>query len=275
MEVSGNTVLITGGTSGIGLEFAAQLLRLGNAVIVTGRDQARLDLTREKLPAVHTFRSDVSDPDEIEALFDAVIGEFPRLNFLINNAGVMCRVDLRDPRTGLHGITTEIDTNLSGTVRMVKQFLPHLRRQESAAIMNVSSGLAFVPLPISPVYCATKAALHSFTQSLRVQLRGTNVTVFELAPPITETALFNTDFGANPIRGAKPMAVQELVNRAIEGIAKDRVEIRPGLSNVLWLMSRIAPGFMLERLSKSVANLLADANGDAIREPAGNPGKAS
>ena len=118
----------------------------------------------------------------------------------------------------------EVEINLNGPIRMVAQFLPRLKRQERAAIVNVSSGLGFVPLAIAPIYSATKAAIHSFTQSLRLQLKNTNVAVFELAPPITETALFKDGISISDA-GVKPMDVKKLVQDAIAGIEKDRLEI--------------------------------------------------
>jgi hypothetical protein len=135
---------------------------------------------------------------------------------------------------------------------MVKQFLPHLKSQGFAAIVNVSSGLAFVPLPIAPIYCAAKAGVHSFTQSLRVQLRNTRIKVFELAPPMTRTPLFAGDIRADDVKGIPMMDVSKMVSQAIKGLERDQLEIRPGLSNVLKLMSRLAPQFILNRLSRSV-----------------------
>jgi uncharacterized oxidoreductase len=132
---------------------------------------------------------------------------------------------------------------------MIQQFLPHLKSRKGAIIVNVSSGLAFIPMPISPVYCATKAAIHSFTRSLRVQLEGTGVTVIELAPPGVETPLFRGEF-AEELQGEKGMDVQVLVSKAIAGIEAGKPEIRPGLSNLLKIMSRVAPQFMFNQLAK-------------------------
>ena len=247
MKVSGNTILITGGSSGIGFEFAAQMLKLGNTVIITGRHQSGLEEAQRKLPGVHAFQSDVSDANAIVLLFDTVIRTFPELNVLVNNAGIMRKINLQNignhAANDLVDITREIETDLIGPVRMVRQFLPHLKTKSAAAIVNVSSGLAFVPLPIAPIYCAAKAGVHSFTQSLRVRLRNTNVKVFELVPPMTRTALFAKDIRSGDVKGIPMMDVGKLVGHAIEGLEKDHLEIRPGLSNVLKLMSRIAPQF--------------------------------
>lgn len=246
MKLKQRTVLITGGTSGIGLELARQLLGRGNTVIVTGRDQDRLGAATQALPGVHTFKSDVSDPEAIAALHEAVLSRFPALDTLVNNAGIMRNVKLTE-EPAIEDVTREIEVNLSGPVRMIQQFLPHLKTRPGALIVNVSSGLAFVPLPAAPVYCAAKAGLHSFTQSLRVQLQGTGVTVVELAPPGVETPLFRGEF-ADETRGQKPMSVQVLAERAIAGIEAGKLEIQPGLANVLKAMGRIAPRFMLKQM---------------------------
>ena len=248
MKLEKRTVLITGGTSGIGLELAKQLLERDNTVIITGRDQEKLDATKRALPGVHLFKSDVSNPGAITALHESVLAQFPALDTLVNNAGIMRNLKLSQDRD-LNDVTREIEINLSGSVRMVQQFLPHLLTRKGALIVNVSSGLAFVPFPVSPVYCATKAAIHSFTQSLRVQLEGTAVTVIELAPPAVETPLLRGEF-AEEMKNQKGMDVNILARRAISGIEAGNLEIRPGLSNVLKAMSRIAPQFMLKQMAK-------------------------
>jgi uncharacterized oxidoreductase len=259
MKLSNNTILITGGTSGIGFEMANQFLRLRNSVIITGRDAARLEAAKTKLPGVHTFQSDASDTKAIAILFEKVTREFPDLNVLINNAGIMRKINLNEQGSQSEDLCREIEINLNGPIRMVQQFLPHLKKKENAAIMNVSSGLAFVPLPVSPVYCATKAGLHSFTLSLRVQLKNTRVKVFELAPPATQTDLLGS-FDADDMKGTSIMGVVEMVQRAIKGFESDEMEIRPGQSNTLKLMSRIAPQFILNQLSRPVDRLLAESD---------------
>jgi uncharacterized oxidoreductase len=248
MKLNGKTILITGGTSGIGLELAQQLLHRGNSVIVTGRDPGKLDATKRALPGVHTFESDVSDPEAIARLYQSVLAQFPALDTLINNAGIMRNLNLNLDRD-LTDVTREIEINLIGPVQMVQKFLPHLKSRKGALIVNVSSGLAFIPLPLSPVYCAAKAALHSYTQSLRVQLNGSGVTVVELAPPGVETPLFRGEF-AEEMKGEKAMDVRVLAQKGIAGIEAGKLEIRPGLSNVLKAMSRIAPQFMFRQMAK-------------------------
>src|SRR6266576_2767961 len=241
MKLTSNTILITGGASGIGYELTKQLTALGNTILITGREQAKMDHAKAAFPKIHTFRSDVSDPKAIATLYEEVTKQFPELNILINNAGIMREINVHDKAGSLEDITREIEINLSGPIRMVKQFLPHLKTKSEAAIMNVSSSLAFVPLPISPVYCAAKAGLHSFTQSLRVQLKDTGVKVFEVAPPATETELLSD------MKGVSIMKVDAMVADSIAGMKAGKVEIRPGQANSLKLMSRLAPDFILKQ----------------------------
>jgi uncharacterized oxidoreductase len=255
MQLSGNTILITGGGSGIGLELAKELLGRRNTVIVTGRSKERLDQAKKRFPEIHVIQSDVSQPREIQALVEKVTKEFPELNILINNAGVMRTINLAVDKGSREDLTEEIDINLKGPIRMTQAFLPHLKAKPRAAIVNVSSGLAFVPLPISPVYCATKAALHSFTLSLRAQLKKTNVLVFELAPPATQTEILS-DFDPEDMKGVSVMKVGDMVRVALAGMEQDRLEIRPGQSNQLRFMSRLAPNFILKQMSKSVDRML-------------------
>jgi len=256
MELKNNTILITGGTSGFGLEFAKRLLELGNTVIVTGRDPVKLASARKNLAGLQTYQSDVSDPNEIADLYAKVIAQFPKLNILINNAGEMRKMSLHDTSIGLVDITREIETNLMGPIRMVQAFLPHLKQMKSAAILNVTSGLALVPFPITPIYGATKSGLRSYTKSLRVQLKNTKIKVFELVAPAAKTPLNDQFIGMEGFEG-KLMDPVELVDTALKGLEKDKYEIYPGIARMLLIMSRIAPGFILKMLSKAGANEMA------------------
>ena len=248
MKLRQRTILITGGTSGIGFELARQLLARGNTVIVTGRDAQRLADAQRRLPGLHGVVSDVADPGAIAALHAEVTTRFPALDVLVNNAGIMRNLDLARPHA-LADVTREIDVNLRGPLQMVQQFLPQLHARGEAAIVNVSSGLAFVPLAISPVYSAAKSALHAYTRALRVQLADSGVRVFEIAPPPVETRLMRTEFEAE-LKGSKGMSVEALASQAIAGIERGRDEIRPGLANVLKAMSRIAPEFMFRQMNR-------------------------
>lgn len=257
MELSNNTILITGGTSGFGFEFAKRFIDLGNTVIITGRNVQKLEETKKQLPEVHTIQSDVSRPDDIKNLYHKVTQTFPGLNILINNAGEMRKLILRE-KHDIQDVTREIDINLSGPIRMVQQFLPHLKKQESAAILNVTSGIALMSFPLAPVYSASKAGLRSYTQSLRIQLKNTNIKVFELVAPGSNTPL-NDKFTAN--RDVNPrmlMAPDKIVNDALKGLKSNRYEIFPGISKLIRVMSRLAPKFMLAQAAKMGEKAFSD-----------------
>ena len=255
MELSNNTILITGCTSGFGYEFANRLLALGNTVIITGRDQAKLDLTKKKLPGVHTFQSDVSKAEDIKQLYKNVTTQFPQLNILINNAGEMRKIDLQDESIDLDNIVREININLSGPIRMVQQFLPHLKTKSNAAIVNVTSGLALVPFPLAPVYGATKSGLRSYTKSLRVQLKNTGIKVFELVAPGSNTPL--NDKFAGDVDESMMMDPIKLIDVAIKGMQNDKFEIYPGIAKVMNIMSRLAPSVIFNQMSKIAEKSLA------------------
>lgn len=244
MDLKNSTILITGGTSGIGLELVKQLTEIGAKIIVTGRRLDALNETKRQFPKVHTFQSDVSKPKDIEQLYNEVTQQFPDLNILINNAGLMRLIDLQDTSLDLENINREIATNLSGTIQMVHQFLPHLSQKKSAAIVNVSSGIAFMPLSAAPIYSATKAGVRAYTQALRLQLEGTSVKVFEMIPPGVNTNLQN-DWAITP-DPSMMMDVEPMVSVAIKGMWKDQKELKPFLINVLKTASRIVPGLLLK-----------------------------
>jgi uncharacterized oxidoreductase len=189
MRTSGNTVLITGGGSGIGLALTETLVRRGNRVIICGRRRNRLRAAQARVPGIHCRVCDISNARSRQALVDWVLSEFKQLNLLVNNAGIQRQVNfLMGPRD-LCEADEEIGTNLIAPIHLSAQLLPQLRRKKEAAIVNISSGLAYTPLAVVPVYCATKAAVHSWSLSLRYQLRDTSVRVFEVAPPMVATEL--------------------------------------------------------------------------------------
>lgn len=189
MKISGNTILITGGASGIGEALAEALHKKDNRVIVAGRRRDALAATAKRNPGMEWLTLDVDDADAVKAFAREVTAKFPALNVLINNAGIMKPETLRAQPDGLADMEATIRTNLIAPLRLTAALLPSLLQQKQAAVMNVTSGLAFVPLAMTPTYSATKAALHSYTQSLRAQLKGTSVQVIELAPPAVQTDL--------------------------------------------------------------------------------------
>ncbi|WP_089250850.1 SDR family oxidoreductase [Rhodococcoides kyotonense] len=193
MNVNGNnTIFIPGATSGLGLGLALRLQAAGNTVIVGGRRTALLREIASAHPGIDTVEIDTSDAESISAAAATLTERHPALNTLITMAGIMEPENLLDPAS-IDVAERTISVNLLGTIRLVHAFLPHLRVQPAATLMTVSSGLAFVPLPVTPTYNATKAAVHSFTESLRVQLTDTSVRVVELVPPAVQTTLMGQE----------------------------------------------------------------------------------
>lgn len=190
MDITGNTIFIPGATSGIGLGLALRLRAKGNTVIVGGRRTELLEQIAAQHPGIGTIAIDTADPASITVARDELASRYPALDTLITMAGIMEPEDLRDP-AALEVAERTVAVNLLGPIRLVHAFLPGLLTQPSATVMTVSSGLAYVPLPATPTYNATKAAIHSYTESLRVQLTGSNVQVIELVPPATRTTLMN------------------------------------------------------------------------------------
>jgi uncharacterized oxidoreductase len=188
MKIENNTVLITGGATGIGLALAERFLQAGSTVAICGRREDKLNEAQTKHPQLITRACDVADNGERVALLEWVTRELPALNVLINNAGIQQRYSLQQP-LDWRQMHNEIAINFDAPVHLSTLFIPHLMQQPRAAILNVSSGLAFVPMAGTPVYCATKAALHSFTMSLRHQLAGTSIEVIEIIPPAVQTDL--------------------------------------------------------------------------------------
>ncbi|MFZ1941479.1 MAG: SDR family oxidoreductase [Terracidiphilus sp.] len=197
MNLTGNSILITGGGSGIGRGLAEALHAQGNHVIIAGRRQQALDETRAANPGMYSLTVDLRHPSSLRDFAAKATAEFPSINMLINNAGIMRRESLLAQQPDLSDAEAIVATNLLGPIRLTAALLPHLLKQPRAAIINVSSGLAFMPMGVTPTYCATKAALHSYTQSLRCQLRKTKIEVYELIPPYVQTDLLD---GANDPR---------------------------------------------------------------------------
>lgn len=260
MKLSDHTILVTGGSAGIGLAFATKFLELGNQVIITGRRKSRLDQVKKNHPGLHTIASDVSDAASVASLAAEVRERFPRLDVLMNNAGVMVSRNLGVPAADLAALTSEIDINVNGTIRTTSALIDVIRANRGT-IINVSSALAFVPLTSAPIYCATKAAIHSYTSSLRFQLQDAGVQVVELMPPAVKTELTE---GMSEGSGIKLITTDELVAAAIKALEAGKVEIRPGQSNQLHWMSRLAPGVingMLHKASKPLIPGVGESSG--------------
>jgi uncharacterized oxidoreductase len=204
MQTTGNTILITGGTSGIGRALAEAFHQLGNQVIIAGRRQSLLDEVSRANPGMTAAVLDVQDIGSLSAFAASVAQQHPKLNVLINNAGIMKPENLADGSDNSAAIDSTIATNLTAPLHLTAALLPHLKKQPAATIITVTSGLAFIPLALTPTYCATKAAIHSWTQSLRFQLRSTSVQVLELAPPYVQTELMGPHQTQDP--RAMPLA---------------------------------------------------------------------
>lgn len=204
MNPTGNTILITGGGSGIGRGLAEAFHRQGNQVIIAGRRQSVLDETVAANPGMKSLTLNIEDAAAIQSFAAKVAADFPSLNVVINNAGIMKPENLAADSIDLSTAESIITTNLLGPLRLTAALLPTLKKQPRATIATVSSGLAFMPLAMTPTYCATKAAIHSWTQSLRYQLRDTSIEVLELAPPYVQTELNGPRQAADP--RAMPLA---------------------------------------------------------------------
>ncbi|QHT58574.1 SDR family NAD(P)-dependent oxidoreductase [Paenibacillus lycopersici] len=234
MKLTGNTILITGGSAGIGLAFAERFAKAGNTVIVTGRREHVLRQAKEKLPALVTRVSDLNVESERIALFDWVTANYPDVNVLVNNAGIQQRMNLlkADAKHNWGYFNQEITTNIEAPFHLAMLFAPFFAAQADAAIINVTSGLAYTPLAIAPIYSATKAALHSFTMSLRHQLSETSVEVIEVAPPAV-----NTDLGGAGLHThGEPL--DAFADGIMKGLEEGLAEIGYGSSVARLRMSR-------------------------------------
>lgn len=246
MNTSNNTVLISGGSAGIGFELARLLSEKGNTVIITGRNRERLQQAAASLKGVTPIVADVSKEDDIERLVQQVYTDFPQLNLVINNAGRALVYSLATENIdAFEKAQDEMLTNYLSVIRLNEKLLPLLKKQEAAAIVNVSSVVAFVPGSLA-TYSASKAALHSYTQSLRLALqKDTKVAVFELMPPLVDTE-FSAPIGGK--KGISPQAVAEQFLRALE---QDEWEIRVGKTEDMYRLYLSSPEEALKLMNQT------------------------
>ena len=235
MQTNGNTILITGGGSGIGRELAHKWHDLDNTVIVAGRTQASLDETAAGHANIHTMIVDVGDADDLARFAKKVVEVHPAINVLVNNAGIMRFEDITEERE-LGDAEATIATNLLGPIRLIDGLIEHLKAQENAAIINVTSGLAFVPMPRTATYSATKAAMHSYTVSLRAKLEG-KIEVIELAPPAVQTELTP---GQSTREGYMPL--DQFIEETMLGFTAEETPQEVLTQNVLFLRNAEAEG---------------------------------
>lgn len=218
MKLTGNTIFITGGASGIGRGLAETFHKLGNQVIISGRRKHYLEQMLLANPGMQAVELDVTNPASIAAVSEKLIKDYPKLNVLINNAGTMA---IDDPANRIDDLmlASSIATNFMGPVRLTSALIDHLKCQESATVINVTSGMGFVPFAMGAVYSATKAALHSYTLTLRYQLKGSAVKVLELTPPWVQTDLLNSN------DEPRAMPLGEFINEVFTLLATDENEI--------------------------------------------------
>jgi len=240
MKTRGNTILITGGATGIGFALAETLANAGNKVAICGRRESRLKQARDRLPQIQTRACDVASESGRESLFNWVKHDLEDLNVLINNAGIQRMIDIKKGVKDLFSGASEIETNLVAPIHLSAYFAPLLLKKKEAAIINVSSGLGFVPIAAMPVYCATKAAVHSFTVSLRYQLRDTSIKVFEIVPPAVDTELGKGTAweGEQEYRGIPP---SEVARATLAALANNEYEILVGEARDLVMGARTNP----------------------------------
>jgi uncharacterized oxidoreductase len=227
MRTKDNTILITGGATGIGFALAEAFVKAGNKVLICGRREAKLQEAKRKLPQIQTRRCDLSRKEERESLCDWARDNHKELNILVNNAGIQRTIDLSKGTAELFGGEDEVQVNFVAPMHLSAYFAPFLSKKKEAAIINVSSGLGFVPIAAMPVYCATKAGIHMFTISLRYQLKDTSVKVFEIVPPAVDTELGKETTGESEqeYRGIPP---SEVATATLEALKNDEYEIIVG-----------------------------------------------
>jgi uncharacterized oxidoreductase len=219
VKLTGNTIFITGGGTGIGQALAIALHERGNRVIIAGRRQSELQKTAQSRPGMETLELDLGDPAKVAAAGRLLTEKYPALNVLINNAGIM-RSDAVEGPVDDALLTATVATNLLGPIRMTSALIEHLKRQPAATVINVTSGLAFAPLASSAVYSATKAAIHSYTLSLRHRLRRTSVRVLELAPPYVQT-----EITPGQSRAAAAMPLADFIRETMQLLGTDADEV--------------------------------------------------
>ncbi|HMP93311.1 MAG TPA: SDR family NAD(P)-dependent oxidoreductase [Phnomibacter sp.] len=234
MQTNNNVILITGGTSGIGLELVRQFYSLGNKLIVISGNQDKLHQLKIRFPDISTFTCDLGNSLAVRNTIDQCYITFRDINILINNAGIQNNYNWIDEKEGYKKIENEIQINFSSPMQLIYGLLPLLTSKTNSAIVNVSSGLAFAPKKSAPIYCATKAAVHNATKALRYQLETTTVKVFEIIPPLVDTKMTEG-------RGKGKITAKQVVDEFIEDFKNDTFESNIGKTKLLRLIQRISP----------------------------------
>ena len=256
MKTTGNTILITGGGSGIGRGLAEAFHKLGNKVIIAGRRKQVLEETVAANPGMASATLNIEDAASIRAFATKLAASHPALNVVIHNAGIMRPENLLAQTETLSDAEATIATNLLGPIRLTAALLPHLQKQPHATIMTVSSGLGFIPMAVTPTYCATKAAIHSYTQALRYQLKSTNIEVVELVPPYVQTELMGSAQAADP----RAMPLKDFLDEVI-----NLIKTQPNATEIL--VERVKPLRFAASNGEEKYNAFFQQFNDAMNHP--------
>jgi short-subunit dehydrogenase involved in D-alanine esterification of teichoic acids len=243
MQANNNVILLTGGTSGIGLEMVKQFYELGNKLTVTSSNQSNLDSLKIEFPGIATLVCDLGDSLSVRHLIDKCLTEHSDINIIINNAGIQNNYTWIEEKDGYNKIENEIRVNFISPMQIIYGLLPLLTTKQHSAVVNVSSGLAFAPKKSAPIYCATKSAIHNGTKALRYQLENTTVKVFEIIPPLVDTRMTEG-------RGKGKISPKQLVDEFIANLKSDNFESNIGKTKLLRFVQRISPQ-LAERILKN------------------------
>lgn len=236
MITTGNTILITGGSSGIGLALAKRFLELNNKVIITGRDKEKLQKIKSAFPGIEIFAGDLTDKYSLVDLVQFIEQQHTDLNILINNAAIQYNYQYTNEPNLINKIDYEISVNLNAPIKLTALLLPLLLKNKNSAVINVSSGLFIAPKKSASVYCATKSAIHSFTKTLRYQLEDTEIKVFEIIPALIDTPMTEG-------RGKSKITPEQLMEEFIRDFKNDKVESYIGKTKLLKMIHRVSPKF--------------------------------
>ena len=243
MKLTNNTILITGGSSGIGLALLQTFYALGNKVIIAARNIEKLHNVKKQFPEIEIFECDLTKQSDLDELIIFIEQKHQNLNMLFNNAAIQYNYDFLTEQSITNKVDYEVSANLTSTIKLCGLLLPTLLKNENAAVVNVSSGLAISPKKSAPVYCATKAAIHNFTKAFRYQLESTSVKVFEIIPPLVETAMTTG-------RGKGKILPKQLVNEFIFDFKNDKFESSIGKTKLLRFIQRISPK-LIDKIMKN------------------------
>lgn len=243
MNLEANTILITGGSSGIGLELTKVLIEKGNTVIICSRSAAKLEQTKKQFPSVHIIQCDISLKSECLKLYETVKRDFPSINILINNAALVNKTSFDGDEEMISKAELEIHTNFLAPVMLTKLFLPLLSNKKNACLVYVTTGLVYAPKAVYPIYCSTKAAIHSFAQTLRIQLKVKSIKIAEVLMPAIDTPFHE----GNPPKIA--ISAEKAVKEMIQKLEEGKTEIKIAGVKILYILSRLAPAFAIKKIN--------------------------